>query len=91
MQVTVNMPEDFSQDLKTQILKMAEDAFTTVKSREQYPNFLKIDEAASYLNVSRSTLMNKFVKQMGLKCLMFDSLTMFSKADCNEFMKQHQI
>lgn len=90
---TVNMelPEEFSRGLTETIKQSALEAFNDVKERATtYPEYMTINQACEYLNVSRSTLQNKYIVA-GLKIIQIDSLMRISKAECDRFMAEHEI
>ncbi|WP_203649645.1 helix-turn-helix domain-containing protein [Secundilactobacillus yichangensis] len=90
---TVNMelPEDFTRGLTETIKQSALEAFGEVKERATtYPEYMTINQACEYLNVSRSTLNSKFIPA-GLHIVQIETLMRVSKTECNRFMAENQI
>lgn len=88
MEVKVSMPESFESELTQQIYAAAESAFKDMKRKADYPDYMKISEACSYIGVSRTTLMTKLIPA-GLKMITIDSLMRFSKKSIDQFLSEH--
>jgi excisionase family DNA binding protein len=89
MEVKVSMPEEFNNELSHQIYVAAESAFKEIKRKADYPDYMTIKQACSYIGVSRTTLMTKLIPA-GLKMITIDgSLMRFSKKTIDEFLEQH--
>lgn len=89
MEVKVSMPESFESELSQQIYAAAESAFKEIKRKADYPEYLTVKQACSYIGVSRTTLSTKLIPS-GLKVITIDgSLMRFSKKTIDSFLEQH--
>lgn len=89
MEVKVSMPDEFSSELSQQIYAAAESAFKEIKRKADYPDYLTVKQACSYMNVSRTTLNTKLIPA-GLKMITIDgSIMRFSKKTIDSFLEQH--
>lgn len=89
--VKVELPEDFSRGLTETIKQSAIEAFSDLrKQTERYPEYMTLNEACSFMNVSRSTLQTKFIPA-GLRIIQVDKLMRVSKKECIRFLTEHEI
>lgn len=88
--VSVELPEDFTQELSEVIQQSINDGLADIKKQTEFPEYMKVEQAAQFLNVSRTTLTTKYIPA-GLPVMNIDSLQRISKRACIEFMNQHQI
>lgn len=89
MEMQVQMPKDFEEQLKRQFVLIADKAITELTSRPQVPEWMDLGMAANYLSVSRGTL-TTFIKQ-GLKVSVNNGTKRIRREDADKFMMAHTI
>jgi hypothetical protein len=89
MEMQVQMPKDFEDQLKRQFVLIADKAITELTSRPQAPEWMDLGTAANYLSVSRGTL-TTFIKQ-GLKVTIVNGTKRIRREDADQFMIAHSI
>lgn len=88
--VQLDLPESFTDNLSDVIKQSITDGLQDIKKQREFPDYMKITQAAEFLNVSRTTLTTKIIPS-GLPVITIDSLQRISKQSCIEYMQQHQI
>ncbi|MGF2384694.1 hypothetical protein [Lentilactobacillus otakiensis] len=88
MEATLSLPQEFLEQLQSVIQSTVHEMFGQSKVESQFPEYMKIDQAAKYMNCSRSTLERKFIPA-GLKVINIEGLLRISKEACNEFYEHN--
>lgn len=89
MEMQVELPKDFEEQLKHQFVLIAGKAITELATRQQAPEWMDLGTAANYLSVSRGTL-TAFIKQ-GLKVTVVNGTKRIRRGDADKFMIEHSI
>lgn len=89
--VKMELPEDVTRGLTETIKQSALEAFSDMRKRtKDYPEYMTINQACEYLNISRTTLNSKLIPA-GLKIVQIETLMRISKTECDRFMAENQI
>lgn len=88
--VEVELPTSFTTDLEKIISDTLTSTMANLKHNNDYPDYLKIDQAAKFLGVSRNTLTQKFIPA-GLPVITIQGLQRIAKKSAIKFMQDNEI
>lgn len=89
MLVNIEPADEFEDNLSDVILEIVRESIRIAEYEAQYPEYMRIKEAMSFLNCSRYTLLTKFFPA-GLKVIVVDGLQYVAKRDAIAFMEAHR-
>ncbi|MCT3031220.1 DNA-binding protein [Pediococcus inopinatus] len=89
MEVKFELPQEAQDAMYKTMYDSAKDAFKAVAVQKELPEVMRLGEACTYLNCSRSTLSN-FVRE-GLVVNQVGSLRRITKTNCDKFLKSHEV
>ncbi|GAB5055485.1 hypothetical protein NVV76_00990 [Pediococcus ethanolidurans] len=89
MEVKMQVPPEFEERIKREMLDSAVEAYKVAGKREQLPEWLNMKQAGQYANVSFNTL-KKWIA-MGLRVSTIAGMQRISKTAINDFYQQNEM
>lgn len=92
MQMNVEMPSNFDNEIESAIGKAVTSIISKTQSSSAYPEYMDIGTAAKYLGVSRNTFSKKVLKGSGIPITVIaDRITRIKKSDLDKYMSDKAI
>lgn len=92
MQMNVQMPSNFDEEIQMAIDKAVTEILSKSQNSSKYPEYMDIGTAAEYLGVSRNTMTQKVLKNSNISMtLIGDRITRFKKSDLDKYMSDKAI
>lgn len=88
MEATIDLPDELTNQIKRLMFDSAVEAFQVAAKRASLPYWMKMGEAATYMNVSDKTL-KTFIAD-GLKVAIKGGVQRISKKSADEYYRNHE-
>ncbi|MCT3034847.1 hypothetical protein [Pediococcus parvulus] len=89
MEVKMQVPPEFEEHIKREMLDSAVEAYKVAGKREQLPEWLNMKQSGQYAGVSFNTL-KKWIA-MGLRVSTIGGVQRISKTAINDFYQQNEM
>ncbi|MBU7563054.1 helix-turn-helix domain-containing protein [Pediococcus ethanolidurans] len=89
MEVKMQLPPEFEEHIKEEMLKTAVEAYKLAGKREELPNYMSKKQACQYGGISFNTL-QKMIAQ-GLRVSIVGGVQRISKQAIDDFYKENEI
>lgn len=87
--ISLEIPQQFENDLRQEMQAVALEAFKAVASRHTFAEYMKRKDAAQYLGISTGYLDQLTTK--GLPTILLDGLKLYKRSSVDQWMLDHQI
>lgn len=92
MQMNIEMPKNFEDEIQTAIYKAVTKILDQKKVSDKYPEYMDIGTAAEYLGVSRGTFTQKVLKTSNMPITVIaERVTRIKKSDLDKYMAEKAI
>ncbi|MFT8670138.1 MAG: helix-turn-helix domain-containing protein [Liquorilactobacillus hordei] len=89
MQMNLELPEEFSEELKKTVTEVVKESLGSFSTDSKYPEFMDKTQCASYLSISIGTF-NNWLKNEKIPFMLIGGSYRFKKSEINKFMLSKQ-
>jgi excisionase family DNA binding protein len=89
MQMNVDLPEKFEQQLQESVVKVVSDTVQKISSNSKYDEYMGKSQCSAYLNISRSTF-DKWLRNYDVPYTLIGGTYRFKRSEIDKFMLSKQ-
>ncbi|KRL05850.1 excisionase family DNA-binding protein [Liquorilactobacillus oeni] len=89
MQMNVELPKEFEQQLQQSVIKVVTETLGTLNSDSKFNEYMDKQQCATYLNISVSTF-NSWLKNESIPFALIGGSYRFKKSEIDKFMLSKQ-
>ncbi|MFT8823675.1 excisionase family DNA-binding protein [Liquorilactobacillus satsumensis] len=89
MQMNVDLPQKFEQQLQESVVKVVSDTVETLSRNSKYGEYMDKSQCSAYLNISRSTF-DKWLRNYDVPYTLIGGTYRFKRSEIDKFMLSKQ-